>query len=207
MRPSRVYITSGFLLLLIAVTILAGPGTTLAFLFAAGVHELGHIAALRLFGARMDRFRLGASGAQIVFTKRLSYAGEIAAALSGPLAGAMLAGASVWAGRRWGTQWLFSVAAVSALYTMVNLIPASPTDGGRALDAALNWAFGPDTAYRVGSIVDAASVAAAVVGGIYVFCRTGKNLSALISSFFLLNGCCKCRKFSVKSKHPSVGHT
>ena len=200
MRSNKVNITCGFLLLLIAVTVLAGPGTALAALTAAAVHELGHMAALRCFGARIDGFRLGASGAEIVYTKGLSYRGEIVAALSGPLAGALLAGAAVWAGRRWNMERLYPLAAVSALYTAINLVPAGPTDGGRALNAWLSLALGPDRAYYIGLAVDCVVITAALAAGVWVLLRTKGNCSLLVYGVFLLNGCCKCRGFGVKSK-------
>lgn len=200
MRRNKVNITHGFLLLLMAVTVLAGPKRTLIVLIAAGVHELGHILALRALGARVVRFGLGASGAQIVFTKRLSYPGEIAAALSGPLAGAVLAGLALFVGRRWGSAGLLELAAVSTLYTAVNLVPASPTDGGRALDAALCRLFGPHRAFYLTAVTDIFCVTAAAVGGAYVFFRTKGNCLALIYAFFLLNGCCKSRGLGVKSR-------
>lgn len=193
----KVNITSGFLLLLIAVTVLAGPQRTLIVVVAAAVHELGHLAALRALGARAEGFSLAGAGARIAFSKRLSYPGEIAAALSGPLAGAMLSGFALWAGRRWGGDLLLELAAVSALYTAVNLVPASITDGGRALEAALSWWFGPDAAWTAGLILDILCVTAAFAGGCALFFRPGGSAAGLFYTFFLLNGCCKKRRFGV----------
>lgn len=196
----KVTITSGFLLLLIAVTVLAGPERTVILLAAAGVHELGHILALRAFGAGIDRFSLSGAGAEIVFTRGLSYPGEIAAALSGPFAGALLAALALWAGRRWGNVWLLELTAVSALYTAANLVPVSVADGGRALDAALCWRLGPGEAYYIGLCLDFVCVAGAFAAGTVLFVRTKGNPALLLYAFFLLNGCCKKRGFGVQSK-------
>ncbi len=196
----KVNITSGFLLLLIAVTVLAGPKRTLIVALAAAVHELGHLAALRLLGARVERFSLAGAGARIVFARRLSYPAEMAAALSGPLAGALLAGLALWAGRRWGGNFLLELAAVSALYTAVNLVPASITDGGRALDAAVSFFFGPDAAWHTALTLDILCVAAAFIAGCALFFRPNGSAAVLFYAFFLLNGCCKKRRFGVKSK-------
>ncbi len=196
----KVNITSGFLLLLIAVTVLAGPRRTLIVAAAAAVHELGHLLALRALGARVERFALAGAGARIMFTKRLSYPAEMAAALSGPLAGALLAGFSLWAGRRWGGDFLLELAAVSALYTAVNLVPASITDGGRALEAAVSLLFGPDAAWGAGLTLDILCVTAAFIGGCALLFRPNGSAAVLFYAFFLLNGCCKKRRFGVKSK-------
>lgn len=196
----KVNITSGFLLLLIAVTVLAGPKRMLIVVIAAAVHELGHLIALRVLGARVERFSLAGTGARIAFRAHLSYPAEIAAALSGPLAGALLTGFSLWAGRRWDGDFLLELAAVSALYTAVNLVPASITDGGRALEAALCQCFGPDAAWVAGLVLDALCVAAALVGGCALLFRPGGSAAGLLYAFFLLNGCCKKRRFGVQSK-------
>lgn len=198
-RRIKVNITCGFLLLLIAATVLAGPGRTGLLLVAAAVHELGHIAALRCFGARVERFSLGGGGAELSFSGTLSYPAEIAAALSGPLAGAMLSGAALWAGRRLGSGLWLELAAVSALYTAVNLVPAGASDGGRALEAALSMALGPDRAYFIGLLVDGLCAALALAGGIWSLFCTGGCPFGLIYAVFLLNGCCKRRGFGVQS--------
>jgi len=71
---------------LIALALLGGAGPALPpVLLAAACHELGHLAALRLAGARVERLRLNAFGAEIrADTRRLSYPREIACTLAGP---------------------------------------------------------------------------------------------------------------------------
>lgn len=196
---NNVNITYGFLLLLIAVTVLAGPERTLIVLLASGVHEAGHILALWLLGAGVDRFSLRGDGAELIFKRRLSYPGEIAAALSGPLAGAALTGAALWAGRRWGSGFCLELAAVSAVLTGANLLPVSVADGGRALDAALCWLLGPDRAYFIGVCLDGVCVLAAFWAGLAMAFGGGGGLFPLLFACFLLNGCCKKRGFGVKS--------
>ena len=62
MRRKCWEISSGFWLLL-ALALLAGAGEVLPLVLAASVcHELGHLAALRLAGTRVELFRLTAFG-------------------------------------------------------------------------------------------------------------------------------------------------
>ena len=78
---------------LIAVAALAGAGPVLPLvLLSAACHEMGHLAALRLAGARVTQFRLNAFGAEIqADTRYLSYPREILCTLAGPAVNLLLA--------------------------------------------------------------------------------------------------------------------
>ena len=78
---------------LIVLALLGGAGPALPpVLLAAACHELGHLSALRLAGARVERLRLNAFGAEIrADTRRLSYPREIACTLAGPAVNLALA--------------------------------------------------------------------------------------------------------------------
>ena len=98
------------------------------FLLAAAGHELGHLAALRLCGARAERIRLGFGDARIE-TGFLGWRAELLCALAGP---AVNLAAFAAAGERFPV-----FAAVSLLLGLFNLLPIPPLDGGRMLRAAL----------------------------------------------------------------------
>lgn len=197
-RKLQVDITPGFLLLTAAFTVLMGVGRALMVFAAVAVHEMGHLACLLLYGARVEKLRLTFGGAEIVFDDRLSYAGEILAALSGPFAGALLAAGSLGAGEVTGHAAAYELAAVSAMYTFFNLLPASPMDGGRALAAFSALLFGPDVSQRVSMAADILCVLAFFGGGIYVCAVTRGNCTLLICAFFLANACCKKSRFGVE---------
>ena len=194
----RVDITPGFLLLAAAFTVLAGPGRALLALAAVAVHELGHLAALALCGAHVTGLRFDIGGGEIQYSNTLSFTGEALAALSGPFAGALLAAGALGAGEITGQAFCYELAGVSLLYTFFNLIPASATDGGRALSALTALALGPEASDKICRAADILCALAVLAGGFYVFWVSRGNATALICAVFLMNACCKKPRFGVK---------
>ena len=130
---------------LIVLALLGGAGPALpAVLLAALCHELGHLLALWLAGARVERLRLTAFGAEIrADTRRLSYPREIACTLAGPAVNLVLA---LFLARIAG--W-YVPAGSSLLLGCFNLLPVPALDGGRALHLLVSWLWEPITADRV----------------------------------------------------------
>ena len=79
--------------ILAALAMLAGAGEVLPLTLAFALcHELGHLAALNLAGAKVELLRLTAFGAEIrADTRRLSYPREILCTLAGPAVNLLLA--------------------------------------------------------------------------------------------------------------------
>lgn len=127
---------------LIAVAILAGAGEVLpVVLLAALCHELGHLAALRLTGTRIQRLRLTAFGAEIrADTRYLAYPKEIACTLAGPAVNLLLA---LLLARLAGD---YVAAGANLLLGAFNLLPVPALDGGRALHLLVSWRRDPPTA-------------------------------------------------------------
>ncbi len=130
---------------LVAVAALAGAGPVLPLvLLSAACHETGHLAALRLAGARVTRFRLNAFGAEIqADTRYLSYPREILCTLAGPAVNLLLA--LVFA-RGMGN---FTAAGANLLLGSFNLLPVPALDGGRALHLLVSWVLDPMAADQV----------------------------------------------------------
>lgn len=130
---------------LIVLALLGGAGPALpAVLLAALCHELGHLLALRLAGAKVERVRLNAFGAEIrADTRRLSYPREIACTLAGPAVNLALA---LFLART--ASW-YVPAGSSLLLGCFNLLPVPALDGGRALHLLVSWLWEPITADRV----------------------------------------------------------
>ena len=91
-------------------------------------HELSHLLALRLLGLRVTGFCLEPRGLCIRYDGVCGPAAQIAAALAGPLGGALFA----LAAGETGVKWLEQSAGLSLLLTAFNLLPIPPLDGGRA---------------------------------------------------------------------------
>lgn len=141
LRPGRVEVTGGFLLLTAWLNYLDGQGIIPLALLSCALHELGHLLAVRLLGARVRRLSLTAVGAEMEVDRALTYGGEILAALAGPLVNLGLAvifcrlpGGTVFAG-------------LNLVLCCFNLLPVGQLDGGRILRCALSWLLGPERSW------------------------------------------------------------
>ena len=90
------------------------------------VHELSHVLALWVLGQKITGIMPDAGGFCIRYEGSCTAAGHIAAALAGPLGGALYALAGLT-----GIPWLEKSAIFSLLLTAFNLLPLLPLDGGR----------------------------------------------------------------------------
>ena len=125
--------------MLAAVVTLAGTGEVLsAAVLSALSHEAGHLLALRLAGAKVERVRLTAFGAEIqADTRSLPYFREILCTLAGPIVNLLLA---VILARVAGN---YLAAGVNLVLGVFNLLPVPALDGGRVLHLLVSWGWGP----------------------------------------------------------------
>jgi Zn-dependent protease len=118
----------------------------------AGLHEAGHILVARKYGATVKRIRISGLGAFVLVESKQGTTGwqDLAIALGGPAASALISVAlmaAAWptiAGlgmeillQRDAPALIVALALTNVLLTVFNLLPVSPMDGARALDAIL----------------------------------------------------------------------
>ena len=136
-------ISPAFALTAALIYLLDGQGMFALAVVSAAVHELGHYAVLAAFGAKPYLLRLELTGAAMYFDEsRLSYGQELAAALAGPAAGFLLAIAAA-------IMKAHTLAGVSLVLSMFNLLPIGGLDGGRALAALLSMLTRPERAQSI----------------------------------------------------------
>ena len=125
-KSGKLEVSWGFAAM-VALALAAGAGTVLPLVaLSALCHELGHLAALGMMGAGVERFRLTAFGAEIrADTRRLSYPREIACTLAGPAVNLALA---LLLARLTGH---FTAAGSNLVLGCFNLLPIPALDGGR----------------------------------------------------------------------------
>ena len=174
MYPTRhrckVRLSTGFLLLCGWFAWACGAGALLSVLLCAAVHELGHLAVLRLCRCRVREFRAGILGAVIeADTSQLSYGRELLAVLAGPFANLLCAAVMIWVGEE-------SLAGANIVLCVFNLLPLPLLDGGRALRLALEWGLGPDRGAVLSRRIGRASAWILSVFLLFLMAGTGGSL-------------------------------
>lgn len=179
----RLEASPGFLLLLGALYWLdEGVGLLPWGLLACVVHELGHVAAARCFGGRVERLSLTAVGAELSFSYRapLTYGRDSLVALAGPGANLLLGGLFYWQGRH-------LPAVLSLGLGVFNLLPILPLDGGRVLYGLLAERLDPDWADRL--LTAFAGCLVGVLAGVGTIAAVHyANVSLLLTALWLLAG-------------------
>ena len=155
-RNGRVQVTGGFWLLILWFWYANGWKVLVSVLAAAASHELGHWAVLRMMGSHIDYLQVSVFGAEMrTANGRLSYAGELTAALAGPAVN--LAAGMILA--QMGPEAAVSAGAHLAL-GLFNLLPIRPLDGGKAVYTLASWLAGPVMGERLARGLGAAAALA-----------------------------------------------
>lgn len=116
----------------------------LAWVLAAGFHELFHGIALWLCGIEIERIDVGIHGAKIQ-TLDLAPAQMVICALAGPLGGVLLL--SLW-------HYFPRLALCALVQTLFNLIPILPLDGGQVLGGLLRLVLPERWVYTTNKAVE-----------------------------------------------------
>jgi len=173
----------GFWLLLAVLWWLdEGVGVLPWALLACVAHELGHWAAARAMGGRLERLELSAVGARMSlrYPAPLSYGRELAVALAGPAVNLLMG----WA---FAAFRLFLPAGVSFALGFFNLLPVLPLDGGRVLWCAVGAALDADWAARILTVTAGLLVGLLAGAGAYLAAEYA-NFTLLIVALWLLWG-------------------
>ncbi len=161
-----------------------GRGELLAVTYlCALLHEAGHMAAILLFGGRLQEIRLTLAGAEIRRREPsgLSRGREALVCLAGPAVNLALALGSLFAcgdGR-------FSQ--VNFLLCGFNALPFYSLDGGRVIEVLLAARFSRRTVCIVGDVLSLAAIALLGAVSVAVFVREGRASPFWIVTVYLLS--------------------
>lgn len=133
-----IYIYVALLLLLIPVRLL------FAAVVSATMHEICHIAAVRLMGLQVYSIHIGVRGA-VIRTQPMKPWQELLCALAGPTSGLLL----LLFVRRMPV-----IALTGAVQSLYNLLPIYPTDGGRAFRCAAQIILPDETAWKIAYLME-----------------------------------------------------
>ena len=145
------YFAAAFLVLTLPIKWL-----TAAFISAV-IHELFHIAAIRLWKLQIHSIRIGIGGTQIQ-TEPMSHVQELVCALAGPAGGLTLL--------------LFArniprIALCAAFHSLYNLLPIYPSDGGRALRCGAKLIFPDRIADNIYEAIETGFLVCVTLLGVY----------------------------------------
>lgn len=172
-------ISTGAVVLLSVLYFFCGIKTLSALLCAVAVHELGHLTAMKCFGAVPVKFEFEIGGMCINCRGFDNRRQEFTALLAGPSFGLVLAYIASYLGNTIGSEFFLTVSGFSFILSVYNLLPILPLDGGRMLKCALAAMSGEKTA---AVICNVASLTFAVLLALSGVCNLheewGKALTA-----------------------------
>ena len=174
----KIRITPGAFLLL-SVMLITGNTLFLATLFAATVHECGHLLAARVLGIRLRLLELDIPGARLLPLGPLpSYRAEGWLAAAGPAASFLLAILI------YPLNGSFFTAVFTATLSLglFNLIPVGDFDGGRVLAAFLTPYLGAKLGTRIRLVVSYLSIFFLFSLSATLLLRYGEDLSLAVLS-------------------------
>lgn len=141
------------------------------------LHELGHLLGLLLCGCKPDKIVFHAFGVAIN-TGKLTFEKMLLTAISGPASSFLLAGLFYF---------MFPpLFPVNLCIGAVNVIPVLPLDGGRVVHTVLTKAIGRKSAGIISKLAGIFVGLVAMPLGIYLFFRSGFNVSLLLMAAFVL---------------------
>jgi len=137
LRIGRLLIHPAFAFTLFCFFLAENSVYSLAVLFCAAVHELGHLAAIYTLGSSVAELSLLPFGAQITLSREVSYKKEAIIAASGPIFGALFSAFLFPLSTFLRSELLFFCAVCSLWLSAINILPARGFDGARILKCAL----------------------------------------------------------------------
>ncbi len=173
-------------LLVFSYMLIEGSFDPLWLLGFSLLHELGHIAVIRLLGGDIGGFAGKGQGFSLA-VGGLSYQGELLAALAGPATSLLLAlgfGLSAWL---LGTERLWFFCFANGALAALNLLPVLPLDGGRILRAVLALRLPPHRQRVIQQVVGLGVLLPLLALSFWQFLSSGYNISLLFVCFYLIS--------------------
>lgn len=182
---TEIYVSFLFSAMLTVMLATDRTGCILPLLFAAAMHELGHLTAMRIIGCAPTRVRLVPAAVEITARLYCSRKGEIAVALAGPAVNLLLFfGLFVNYGLS-GSEYSLMLALVSLLACAYNLLPVAGLDGGTVLYLLIASRKSPEAAALAIRITGLALAGAALFAAVFLCLRGEFNISLFITVLYL----------------------
>ncbi len=185
MRKKRLLIGAPTLIFLVWMLISDRSGVGLITIFAAILHECGHILAAKLMRIPLRELKLDLLGARLEVSGRiLSYGEEWLLAAAGPFSSLVFA---LVASPLWNSVPLsITFSCASLLLGLLNLLPIRTFDGGRMIDSMLTAWLGESKSYRIMKGCSFLFLFLLWAIAVYFLLRANDGLSLLCFSMSLL---------------------
>lgn len=191
-------------LLLIAALLFCPARDLIAPLCAALIHELGHMAALLLLGAKVEGMHFSLSGGEIRYreARQMSYGADILIAAAGPLFNLLAVFACKWLAGKYPEWNLDYFIGLNLILMAFNLLPAMPLDGGRILYALVAKTFGTHAAdLAIGICTPVILLLVALTGAFVVLRQQGNPAILLVTAAVFL---CFCQKNALQRERKPI---
>lgn len=162
-------------------------GTFIVCLISSFLHELGHLLALRITGAKIDsvRFNLGDVAIKADYSK-LSSNAEIVVSLSGVLVNLLLSIVGFLFWQIFSTEFLLNVIISNLLIAAFNLLPVRFLDGGQVILLILQKFLDAFAAEKIVNILTVVFlIPIAIAGFVFVF-NSSYNFSLLFVALYII---------------------
>jgi len=148
------------------------------------LHEIGHIVAMFISGAKISKIKVNAFSVDIIQDNCLPYLKEIFIILSGPFLNIILCILTELIYGNLEFELLKSFSVQNLIIGFVNLLPISSLDGGRLLITFLEKYFDENVVYKISCVVSIIFIVPIFCLG---FCAVIKcfNFSILILAIYL----------------------
>jgi len=177
--------------LLTALFFVTGDGVLFgALIFAAMLHEIGHLIAIKIAGVKIKSVNITAIGASIETDGFSSYRKDMAISFAGPFVN-LLAFSFAYAvyasmGNVTADSFLSVFCGINLILFTLNLIPVLPLDGGVVLRSYLMLKYERDYAHKLMFYISLCSAVTLFALGCVCFYHTKFNISVMLIALFLI---------------------
>ena len=184
MQKTKIKISFFGVLMLLAL-IFTHSYISLAALFAAAIHEIGHILAAKMCAIPIRELKLDIFGASLSTNTALySYKKEIFLAAAGPIAN-ILSALILYPILKSSSSFGQLFIAASLFLGILNLLPISDFDGGRITRCIMCEIFSHSTACRICEVLSLVSVICLWLLSVYLLLLRASSLSLFVFSLSL----------------------
>lgn len=184
-RKTRVKVSFFFFVTACVALVVDATNTAAVAIFAAIIHESGHLVCMLFCGERPSEIFLAPFGMSITRFSCGSCRREIAIALAGPAANILAAAVLIGVMFVCKTSGLLKPAAVNIALAAFNLLPIEPLDCARAVHCLLLSRFNTAKAEKVAFITGVVFLVPLSAMGFFVLIRSRYNITLLLASIYL----------------------